>query len=275
MNKLFGPFFWAVFLPSLAVFAQNGSETFPDGARSVGLANAHTTLDDAWSVFNNIGALGMLQKSSVFCSYDHRLGLNELTTLAAGGVVPTPIGNLGISLSHYGGQLFNQQVLGAGFSNKFGIGSFGIKASYFQTNIEGYGRSASPVFELGGLVELGPKVFWGAHIYNFTRAKISNNTEDYLPTIVKSGISYRPNEKLLVNVEAEKDILLDPLMKIGLEYNFTNRFWARCGIRTNPSNLHFGIGFHPKNISLDYAVAQNSQLGLTHHFSMNYSFGTP
>ncbi|WP_460538642.1 PorV/PorQ family protein [Echinicola sediminis] len=272
MKKLIGPFLWLILLMPSLTFGQNSTEIMPKGSRSAGMANANTTLVDAWSVFNNIGAMGNLNQSEVFCSYDHRLGLNELTTLAAGATYASPIGNLGLSISHYGGDLFNQQVIGLGFAHKMGIGSLGIKASYFQTNMEGYGRSGQTVLELGGMAELGPTLSFGAHIYNLSRAKISNNTSDYLPTIVKAGLSFTPNDKLIANIEAEKDILLDPTVKLGLEYGFSRRFWARCGIRSQPSNLHFGIGFKPDHFSIDYAMGQNNQLGFTHHFSFNYAF---
>jgi len=275
MKKLIGPFLWAMFFTCVVTFGQNSSATLPKGARSAGMANAHVTLSDAWSIFNNIGAMGELEGSEVFCAYDHRLGLNELTTLAAGGVTHSSLGNFGVSFSHFGGELFNQQVIGFGFAHQIGISSIGLKASYFQTNIEGYGRSAQPVLELGGLTKLGPQLFFGAHIYNITRTKISNKSNDFLPTIIKAGLSYQPNDKLTANIEAEKDILLDPTVKVGIEYGFARRFWARCGIRSQPSNIFFGIGFKPDNFSIDYAMGQNNQLGVTHHFSINYVFISP
>src|SRR5690606_39784186 len=76
-----------------------------------------------------------------------------------------------------------------------------IKANYFQTNIEGYGRKASPVLEFGGVAGLGPGLFFGAHIYNFTRARLSKISQDYLPTVIKAGISYRRSEERRVGKE--------------------------------------------------------------------------
>src|SRR5690606_41238494 len=80
--------------------------------------------------------------------------MKELTTLAAGAVIAQGFGVVGLGFSHYGGQLFNQQNLGIGFSNTFGIASFGFKVNYLQTNIEGFGRNARPVLEFGGVAEL-------------------------------------------------------------------------------------------------------------------------
>ncbi|MCH7396704.1 hypothetical protein MM236_01840 [Belliella sp. DSM 107340] len=257
---------------SMGLNAQSGIETLPQGARSVGMGNANLTLADSWAIFNNIGALGRLESSSAMVGYDHRFNLNELTTISAGAAIHSEKLQYGISVSSFGGEHFNQNNLGIGIANQLGIASLGIKINYFQTNIEGFGRTGSPVIEFGGMAELSSKLFFGAHIYNLTNSKISKNSFDRIPTVVSSGISYRPSEKLTVNIEAEKDILLDPLIKLGLEYNLKDRLWMRSGFNTNPSNIFFGLGFRPRNFIIDYAMTQNQYLGNTHHFSFGYLF---
>jgi hypothetical protein len=259
-------------LSKMEAMAQSGQEAQPRGARSMGLGNAHTTLGDVWSVFNNIGALSRISSSQVTFAYDHRMNLNELTTLSAGAVLKGENSAFGLGVSSFGSELFSQKQIGIGFSNQLGITSLGIKVSYFQTSIEGFGRGASPLIEFGGVAELTPELFFGAHVYNITRSKYGNNSLERLPTVVKAGISYRPSEKVMVNIEAEKDILLDPLIKTGLEYNLLDRFWARAGMNTNPGKLFFGIGFKPRKFHIDYAMTQHPALGFTYHFSFNYLF---
>ncbi|MFC4871374.1 hypothetical protein [Negadavirga shengliensis] len=251
---------------------QNGTVSLPKGARSTGMGHAHVTISDAWAVFNNIGALGMApHQTQVIAGYDHRMGLDELTTLVAGITAPFRESvAFGIGLSTYGGELFNQQNIGMGISNKMGIASLGLKINYFQTNIEGYGRQAAPVLELGGTAQLGPHFFFGAHVYNFSRSRLSKITSDYLPTVIKTGISYRPSENLMVNVESEKEILLPAQFKTGIEYNVHKALWTRTGINTQPNHLFFGIGFKPQKYQFDYALSRHFTLGFTHHFSFNY-----
>ncbi|GEO22978.1 hypothetical protein CQA01_35120 [Cyclobacterium qasimii] len=250
---------------------------FPKGAQSIGIGNASVTLSDPWAIFNNIGALGKApSEAHAIAGYDHRLGLNELTTLAAGITLPTEkIGTIGIGISNYGGELFNQQQIGLGLAKQLGLASLGIKINYFQTNIEGYGRSARPVLELGGTAELIPGLFFGAHVFNITRAAISKASLDYLPTIVKAGISYRPAKNLMVNIETEKELFSPPQFKAGIAYSFEEKFWARTGITSQPNNLYFGIGFRPRRFQVDYAMSRNYLLGFTHHFSLNYNLKAP
>ena len=253
---------WLTSLWNIAI-AQTGTEAFPRGGRSMGMGNANVTIGDVWSIFNNIGGLSKIDFSQATFSYDHRLGIDELTTLAAGAAIKGKNKAFGLGISSFGSEYF---------SNQLGIASLGIKVNYLQTSIEGFGRGAAAVIEFGGVAELTPELFFGAHVYNITRAKFGKNSDDRLPTTVKAGISYRPSSKLMVNLEAEKDILLDPLLKMGLEYNLLERVWARVGMNTNPGKFFFGIGFRPKRFHIDYALTQHPSLGNTHHFSFNYLF---
>lgn len=255
--------------------AQSGVEVLPRGARSMGLANANVTLSDAWSFFNNIGGISNVGQSEFFAGYDHRLGLNELTTIAAGATFKNSSGAFGVGLSNYGGDLFNQQSIGIGYANQLGIASLGLKINYFQTNIEGFGRGAAPILELGGVAELTPWLFFGARIYNLSRSKLSQITGEYLPMFVVSGLSFRPSEALMINLEAEKEVYLAPQVKIGVEYSIREKLWARTGINAQPQQLFFGIGFSPKRYRFDYAMSQNHQLGFTHHVSFNYLWNEP
>ena len=253
-------------------YSQTGTEAFPRGGRSMGMGNANVTLGDVWSIFNNVGGLAKTENTQATFSYDHRLNIDELTTLAAAAVIKGKNKAFGLGISSFGSEHFSQNQIGIGFSNQLGIASLGIKVNYLQTSIEGFGRGAAAVIEFGGVAELTPELFFGAHVYNVTRAKYGKNSDDRLPTTVKAGISYRPNSKVMVNLEAEKDILLDPLLKMGLEYNLLERVWARVGMNTQPNKFFFGVGFRPKRFHIDYAFTQHPSLGNTHHFSFNYLF---
>jgi hypothetical protein len=252
--------------------AQTGTEAYPSGGRSMGMGNANVTIGDVWSIFNNIGGLAKTENTQATFSYDHRLNLDELTTLAAGAVIKGKNKAFGLGISSFGSELYSQNQIGFGFSNQLGIASLGIKVNYLQTSIEGFGSGGAAIIEFGGVAELTPELFFGAHVYNVSRAKYGKNSDDRLPTTVKAGLSYRPTSKVLVNLEAEKDILLDPMLKMGLEYNLMDRVWTRVGMNTQPNKFFFGIGFRPKRFHIDYALTQHPNLGNTHHFSFNYLF---
>lgn len=257
------------------LMAQSGIETLPNGARSVGMGNANVTLWDVWGIFNNVGGLARIEHSEIAVGFDHRLALDELTTLSAAGVIKKNNAALGIGISSYGSEFFSQNQFGLGFSNQLGIASFGIKVNFFQTYIEGFGTGSAFIFEFGGIAELTPDLFFGAHIYNPGRARFGKNSPDFLPTVVKAGIAYKPSERVSLQLEAEKDILIDPLLKLGLEYNFFKKLWGRTGVNSLNSQLFFGLGFKGKTFHFDYSMTQHPALGYTHHFSTNIPFSKP
>lgn len=261
-------FFCFLFLVFSSLKAQTDPLTQSHGARSQSLGNLRVNLSDSWAYFNNIGSLDRIAESELAVGYDHRFGLNELSTFDLVGAWKNNFGTIGFGVSRFGGSLFNQQSLGIGFSNQLGIVSIGMKAEWFQTQIEGFGTGNALLISLGGVAELSPQFFMGANISNINRGKISKNSEDRLPTAIQMGITYRPVPQLNIYLEAEKDIEIDPTVKAGLEYAIREWLWLRAGANTNPGRVFFGLGLKPGKFQIDYGFGQNSALGSTNHVSI-------
>ncbi len=256
--------FWAI-TPSTA---QTDPLSQAHGARSQGMGNLKIMLPDAWSYFNNIGALDRIENTEISAGFDHRFGLSELSTVDLAVAWKNDFGTIGVGISRFGGKLFNQQLLGLGFSNTFGIVSMGAKIDWFQTQFEGFGSGHALVFSLGGVAELSPKLFLGANLSNLGSSRISQNNEQRLPTSVQLGISYVPLESLRILVEVEKDIELDPIVKSGIEYRLRDWIYLRTGVSSNPARISFGLGMRKSQFGFDYAYGQNTALGRTHHLSL-------
>lgn len=261
-------FFCFLLLVFSSIKAQTDPLTQSHGARSQSLGNLRVNLADSWAYFNNIGSLDRIEESELAVGYDHRFGLNELSTFDLAGAWKNNFGTIGFGVSRFGGSLFNQQTLGVGFSNQLGIVSIGMKVEWFQTQIEGFGSGNALLLSLGGVAELSPQFFLGAHISNINRGKISNNSEDRLPTSIQMGITYLPVSQLNIFLEAEKDIEVNPIVKVGLEYALREWLWLRAGANTNPGRVFFGLGLKPGRFQIDYGFGQNSALGSTNHVSL-------
>lgn len=270
MKKLI--FYWL----SLGVVFQLQAQTDPltqvHGARSQGMGNLRVHNLDLWTVFNNIGGLDRLENSGIAVGYDQRYNLKELSTFSLAAVNKSNLGTFGFSISRFGSAIFNQQSIGLGFSNTLGIASLGAKVEWFQTQTEGFGSSGVPVISLGGIAELSPDFFIGAHFSNLTQSKISKISDSRLPTAVQLGARYTPSKYLSIILEIEKDILLDPVSKIGLEYSLQRWIQLRLGVNSNPSRLFFGFGLLHQSFRFDYGRGRNHTLGSTNHFSLAYLF---
>lgn len=253
--------------------AQTDPITQAHGARSQGMGNTKIFLPDAWTYFNNVGALDRIEETQVSAGFDSRFGLQELSSVDLALGWKNDFGTLGFGLSRFGGKLFNQQLLGIGFSNTLGIVSLGAKLDWFQTNIEGFGTGNAFIFSFGGVAELGPKFFLGANFSNLNRAKLSQINEQRLPTLVQMGISYLPSEAVRLIAEIEKDIELNPVFKAGIEYRLQEWILLRTGISNNPARVSFGLGMKKDQFGFDYTYGQNTALGRTHHLSLGIKLG--
>jgi len=253
--------------------AQTDPLTQAHGARSQGMGNTKLFLPDSWTYFNNIGALDRIEETQIAAGFDSRFGIPELSTVGLGLGWKNDFGTIGLGISRFGGKLFNQQLLGVGFSNTLGIVSLGAKVDWFQTQMEGFGTGNAFIFSLGGIAELGPRFFLGANFSNLNRAKLSQISEQRLPTVVQMGFSYLSGESVRIIAEIEKDIELNPIVRAGIEYRLQEWIFLRTGISSNPARVSFGLGLRKDHFGFDYAYGQNTALGRTQHLSLVMKLG--
>lgn len=269
------PFFLFSFWGLLAIsaFCQTDPLTQSHGARSQGLGNSRLNQRDSWAFFNHIGGLDRIEQSELRTGYDARFGLKELNTFSLSGALKNQKGTIGFGISRFGGKLFNQHLMGIGYSNTLGIASLGAKIEWFQTQIEGFGTGNSLVISFGGLAELGPKTFFGANISNINRGKFGKNSDQRLPTTIQMGLSYLPSMLLSTFVEIEKEVDSSPIVKAGIEYRPIQWISIRTGVSSNPTRVSFGLGIQKDRFGFDYAYGQNTALGRTHHLSLGLKLG--
>ena len=252
-------------------FAQGQTGSFNLGARSAGMAGASLTLDDEYSLFNNIGGLGRVDNHAAFAAYQNRYGVSEFQVVGAGAIFSGGIGNAGVGFYKFGDDLYSEQRLHLAFGNKMQMVSLGVGLDLLQYNVSTVGTNRTLAIQFGGIAEITPQLRFGAHIFNLNQAEINSETGEKAPTVMKAGISFLPSEELILNAEVEKDLDFDEVFKAGIEYQIIEDVYLRTGISTEPFLGAFGIGFHPKNLKFDYAFSSDSRLGSIHEISVAYS----
>jgi hypothetical protein len=242
------------------------------GARVYGLGNTGVTLSETFSLFNNPAGLARLNQMGISSYFDLRYNQPGLSITSLALAYPTEkLGTAGIGFYRFGDNLFNETRLSIGYAHNIGFMGLGISLEYLNVTISDIGSKSNVAINMGGIAELTKHIFFGAHIYNLNRAKLADNQDERIPTIMKAGLSYRPNSKLIVNIEVEKDLIFPTLYKAGLEYGLLNFLKLRTGINMEPIAGYFGIGFNHKGFFFDYALSRHIILGFTHHFSLSYS----
>lgn len=250
--------------------AQDGKFNF--GARNSGLAGSSVTLGDQYSLFNNIGGLASVSDHAVFGGYQNRFGISEFQVIGAGAIYHSSIGNAGVGFYKFGDDLFSQQRIHLAIGNKFQMVSLGLGVDLLQYNVSTVGTKQALAIQFGGIAEITPQFLFGAHIFNLNQVNLVESTGERVPTVMKAGVSYRPNEELMINAEVEKDLDFDEVIKVGLEYQLIENVYLRTGISTQPFLSAFGIGFHPKRLLFDYSYTNDSKLGAVHELSLAFSF---
>jgi hypothetical protein len=250
----------------LKVDAQNGN--YVTGARAMGISGTSITLSDAFSALNNIGALASHKDITAYFSSSMLYGIPGLMKMGAGLSCGLLGGITAINLFRFGDGLFNEHKLGIGYSHKVRFISLGLQVNYIQYTMEGYGSAGVVCFEFGGRVEICPQILFGAYIFNPTQANPYKDNGSILPVLLRSGLSYRPVDHLMMNVEYYYYVFLKHCLSFGLEYIIREKIMLRTGITLETLRSTFGIGFKPGRFRIDYAADVHPLLGISHEFSV-------
>ena len=263
-----------IFLICFSLFATAGNENYPIGARSAGMGNASASLSDVWSAQQNQAGLGFLKDISAGVYYENRFSLKELSLKGAVIALPVKGGAFGLCISNFGYSLFTENKycfsFAKAFSDKF---SMAVALDYLTTKIaEGYGSKGAFAAEVGIQSKPIKGLTIGAHIFNPTRAKLSDYNNERIPTIVRIAADYNFSDKVTLAVETEKDMALKSIFKAGIEYKAVKEFYLRAGIGTNPTLSSFGFGLNLKNLKIDVSAGYHQVLGFSPQFGLTYVF---
>lgn len=243
------------------------------GARAMSLGYTSSILSDEWALFNNVAGLAKVNhRAASFTSEINPSfpAFNRTSVIIAAPV--KKIGVAGIGASRFGDDLYNEQMISAGFANTLGLASLGIKVNYLQYYAEGFGNARAFTVSLGGIAELTPGLLIGAHIVNVNQPGIGEQRVERLSTLLVLGIGFELSEKLFLVSEIEKDIDYRPRWKSGIEYKVHKKIFARTGFNLYPQGGFAGFGFKPKKFQIDYAFQYHINLGAVHQATITYVF---
>ncbi len=263
-----------IFSLSFALVGIAGNENFPVGARSASMGNASVSLIDLWSVQHNQGSLGFLRNASAGVYYENRYSLKELSLKGGAVVLPIKGGTFGLCISNFGYSQYNESKYSLSFGKTLSEKlSIGVAMDYLSTKIgEGYGSKGVIAAEVGILAKPMKGLTIGAHIFNPTKTKLADYNNERVPTIIRLGANYRFSDKVLVAVETEKDLSLQPIFKAGIEYKAVREFYLRAGIGSNPTLSSFGFGLNFKSVKIDISGSYHQVLGFYPQFGLMYTF---
>jgi hypothetical protein len=260
----------ALLVCSHVVFAQGVTNQL--GSRSLGMGNATSSFSDSWGVFNNIASIAEIETSLISSTHELRPTLPGANRVGVLGVTKIKTGSLGFGASKFGDQLYSEQNITAGFSNKLGIAALGARVNYVQYRAEGFNSRNVVMIDVGGIAQLTPQIAIGAFITNLNQAKISQETDEIFPSKMIVGIGFQPSTNFRMSTELEKDLEYNATFKAGLEYLALKKIAFRSGFNLKPNAAFFGLGFRTNKFQIDYALQYNVIIAAMHEATVTYLF---
>ncbi len=252
------------------------AQVYPQiGARANGLGSTGLCFNDIWSVYNNPGAFGSIEKHGVGISYENRFLLKELSSQSlAFGYHLKKGGNFGIHFQQYGFSLYREMIGGLTYGLKlFDNFSAGVQLNYHRIALgENYGSLNNLSAGLGLYYRLNKAVDLGMRVTNISRSRLADFQDERLPTVFGLGMMYTFSERVLWTVEAEKTVIHPVNFKSGLEIKPHEVLALRIGINSYPFQSSFGLGLKFKKFQFDMATIWHSNLGISPSVGLKVNF---
>jgi hypothetical protein len=177
-----------------------------------------------------------------------------------------------VNIYRFGNQNLSEHKIGVGYSHRIRFISLGIQLSYIQFLISNYGSAGTLSLEFGGLIKFSSKVVLGGYFFHPLEIGLRFKQLSFLHTLLKTGLSYRPSENLMANIEYKWNGNMMHFLIFGIEYLVRGKIALRTGFNIETLQSTLGIGFRPETFRLDYAIMIHPLLGVSHEFSFNINF---
>ena len=238
------------------------------GARVMALGGAATALtEDVWGA-SNPAAWATLPGRAFSFFAGQAFGLSALRLGAFHYAEPTRYGAFAGGARTFGFEDFRETHFNAGFARGFRLGTsrrlfLGTNARYVHVvQGGGYGSAGTVGLSLGALVSVLPAVTFGAHATNLNAPSLSTEMgAEELPHTLALGLSYTPDERLLVLLDAFKDIDRPLSVRAGVQVLPVEALALRAGITTQPTRFTAGLGLRTGRLRAGLAAEQHQALG--------------
>jgi len=261
----------------ITTLAKAGFDPAARGGRSAGMAFSSVTATDFWGVFNNQAAMAWDAKLSAGAFFENKFFVPEMNTRGFGLVLPaTKHDAFGLTFSQYGYSAYNETKVGLSYAKAFAKKvAVGIQFDYLRTasSLEN-GSKGVFTFEFGLQSKVSRKMTIGFYAFNPIHSVLSdyNGYTEYVPVVMRFGVSYQFSDKFTLETEIEKDLQNDAIIRIAGDYKLNDMFYVRGGLSTGVVQYSFGIGTKWKGFSFDISSAYHQVLGVSPAVSLHYDF---
>jgi hypothetical protein len=246
-------------LPSSGAF-------IPSDARSRSLALANVALTANATGFSNPAALSFLERPGLSLQVENPWLVPELNVASFSFCLPVRPGTFALTCSRYGYEAFHESQAGLSFGKSLGkLIKAGIHLDFSRIKqYAGYGSLYAIIPSLGIQVIPVQGIVLGLQVSNPAGQDYHPHGYRKIPTLVKAGMAYQPDDDILFCFEMQTQSECKPVYCGGIEYNFENQFTIRLGISSSRfTQYSLGIGYLGRHLKTDIAVSHHPVLGFS------------
>lgn len=203
----------------------------------------------------------------IVLGYQNPYNLKELQSLALGIIIPNPA-ILGVSFYQSGTDGLINQQLAINASMTLSRLNIGIRAKYWRVTVSGINSLNSISLDAGIQVQISDQVLVGVFMSNLNQSKLS--IHETIPVTWHSGISFKPGQNLLFQIEAGHVLGYHWEFTSGIEYVIKDKFFIRTGYNIPTKGHYWGLGFHSDPFEVNYAIDFHPYLGITHQAGISF-----
>lgn len=242
------------------------------GASNSAMAGTGVAMKNFWAVNNNQAALAFQNNFGLGFYYENKFALQETSYNHLAAVIPALGGSFGLNMSYFGSNNYNEKKLGLAYGHKLGDRfALGVQMDYLHNFIaDNYGSKGILTFEIGMITKVTEQISIGAHIFNPLQVKLHDYNNERINAALNVGLSYKPNDNFLINIESEAYSQENYRFKAGGQYSIKDWFFIRAGIANNPNIFSFGAGFNYKSFHIDFSSSMHQVLGFSPQMSFVY-----
>ena len=245
------------------------------GARDIALGNATVALISSFSVFNNQAAFAFHKEVTLALDYRQPYLIDRFAIKSLAITIPTPLSTFAFSVQQKGIVGYNESRFGFAMAKKLGKNfSGGLQFNYFLIDFPEQGSNLGTfLIEFGVLFQTKNNLAIGFHFFNPSGAAIESlNFRSKIPVIATAGISLKPTTDLLFVSSIAYDNDKPFNIRMGIEYQFAERFFVRGGVSGKPIRHSVGIGYKCRYFATDVAFVHHETLGYTPSISLILNF---
>lgn len=221
---------------------------------------------------SNPAGISFFENPTVIIGYENQFNIKELVEFSAGFAFPNSLLDGSISLSRFGYEHYNENLLHVTFSKKlFHRFSLGISLNYFffQTS-ENSDNPWKLTSDVGLIWKIHRDLSLGMTFSNFILTE-SDESRPFRQAF-QIGLSYFIAPKVELCLEYDKMFNDTPFYKIGIDYQIIDGLFFRAGYFGKPFLPTGGLGYRFKKCRFDLSADNHPYLGLSTSIGLSYFF---